>query len=132
MGNLVSQVRKAGKAGNYIYATLEALNLSRATVVITGSKQRLTNLEVMSSFLIVGERVIVDYSGGSPPFVRGTGTEIIYEERYLDVNDGAVSEPIIVEEITASICSLFSQDITKNSEMTIDFETTVEDVLGAK
>lgn len=130
MDKFISKVRKAGKAGNYVYATLEALTLSRATVVITGSNQRMTNLEVMSSDLVIGEQVVVDYSSGTPPFVRGHGTEITFEQDTLVVGFDSLTQEIIQEDIAASILSDTNQIVGKDSSNLVSFNVAAFDVGG--
>lgn len=128
MSKFVSDIRKAGKSGNYVYAILEALTLSRATVVITGSNQRMTNLEVMSSDLIIGEQVVVDYSSGVPPFVRGHGTKKTFKQDTLIVGYDAIVQEIVQEDIAASILSDSNQIVGKDSSNLITFNTTAFDI----
>ncbi len=130
MGSLIAPTRRAGKSGNFVHGTLEALTLGKATVKITGSNQRLTNLDVLSSNLAVGNKVIVDYSSGTPPFVRGHGREITWPERYLEVGFDSIASPMASDEIYASIISLEDQIVTKDTDFEIQFETMLFDETG--
>jgi len=68
--NLKRAVHKAIQAGTTLHATVEAYSLGRATVRISGTGARLSNLSTIGGELEPGDKVIVDYSAGTPPFVR--------------------------------------------------------------
>jgi hypothetical protein len=127
MGSLIGDVRTAGKSGNFIYGVLEALTNSKATVKITGSSQRLTNLDVMSSDLAVGDKVVIDYSAGIPPYVRGHGKEITYKQKQLIIGYESAEQPAASDDLFASIIDLSNQIVTKDNNYTIKFSATVFD-----
>lgn len=60
-------IRKTHQSGAWSFAILESLGGGKATVRMGGA--RLTNLPCTTRNLRVGDQVIVDYSGGTPPTV---------------------------------------------------------------
>jgi hypothetical protein len=63
-------IRQTQKSGVYIYAVVEGISLGYATVRFANGGARMTNLPVLGGAVMVGEKVVVDYSGGVPPLVR--------------------------------------------------------------
>ena len=68
-------VRKSFYQGVYVYATVEATSLGRATVRLAENGARLTSLTIIGALPRVGDRVIVDYAAGTPPAARLLGGE---------------------------------------------------------
>ncbi len=66
-------VRKSFYQGIYVYAIVEDTSLGRATVRLAENGSRLTNLTVVGALPEVGDKVIVDYSAGTPPIARLLG-----------------------------------------------------------
>ena len=66
-------VRKSFYQGVYSYAIVEAVSLGRVTVRLNENGTRLTNLTVIGALPHTGDRVIVDYSAGTPPAARLLG-----------------------------------------------------------
>jgi hypothetical protein len=58
-------------------AVVEDISLGYATVRLANRGARLTGLPVLGGAVVVGESVIVDYSGGTPPLVRPITTPYI-------------------------------------------------------
>jgi hypothetical protein len=112
MRTLDTSVKTAGKAGNFVYGVLEAITRGRAAVLITGSSQRLTGLEILSDNLHIGDRVIVDYSSGVPPFVRGHGTETIYKQKEIIIGLESILQDV-ADEVSTSVIGDNPQTITK-------------------
>lgn len=83
-------VRQTQKSGVYLPATVEEVNLGYATVRLSTDGARLTNLPVMGGMVVPGEKVIVDYSGGTPPLVRPVTTP--YEDSALDLDTVSTGE----------------------------------------
>ena len=71
--NIEKLVRKSFYQGVYMYATVEAVSLGRVVVRLTENGARLTNLSVIGALPHAGDRVIIDYSAGTPPAARLLG-----------------------------------------------------------
>lgn len=129
MGDLQRQVRRTGRSGNFVYATLENISSGQATVILTGSNQKLVNLQVLTEGLERGDRVIVDYSGGVPPIVRGIGQSVSEEESMFsdDFVDLTVMQDIEPPDISASVMASENQVIPKDTGNLVYFDTTIFD-----
>ena len=73
--NLRRQTRNIHQKGSYIYGTVENVILGLATVRLTTNGARFTNLPVVGGAVAKGQRVILDYSAGTPPVVRPVAEE---------------------------------------------------------
>jgi hypothetical protein len=102
--NFRKAVRRAIQAGSEVYAIVLEVYMNRATVRIEHTNQRLTGLMILGGDVRVGDRVIVDYSHGTPPFIRSSyisdkekeeeGVEILknkYEQELVPSMGGAGS-----------------------------------------
>lgn len=70
-------VRNIHQKGSQVYAVVEEINLGFATVRIADRGARLTSLPVVGGTVTIGQRVIVDYSAGTPPVVRPITLEAV-------------------------------------------------------
>lgn len=68
--NLRRTVRRTIQQGNSVFATVEDVHNGLVTVRLVAGGARLTSLSFLGLEVTVGQRVIVDYSSGSPPVVR--------------------------------------------------------------
>lgn len=80
-------VRNAIKRGSTVYAIVELCEFGRATVRLTDSGMRLTNLSTVGGVVVPGQKVTVDYSAGTNPVVRP-----------LFIDQGTELEPIIMDK----------------------------------
>lgn len=129
MRNLAQRVKQTGKEGNYIYGTLEAITKGRAAVLITGSSQRLTGLEILSDNLEIGQQVIVDYSSGVPPFVRGHGTAVEKERKVIEIGFESILGDVALEDVSVSVFGRGDQIISKGRTL-LWFSSEVFDEYG--
>lgn len=120
------QVKSTGKAGNFVYGILQEIRNGHGTVLITGSGQRLTNLALLSDNLEVGQTVIVDYSSGVPPFIRGHGTATSQEQKEVIVGLDSIQQDIMIEDVSASVMGRTDQ-IIGHYQTLLTFSTAVFD-----
>lgn len=119
MTDFTSQVKTTGKAGSFVYGTLQEITNGYGTVLITGSGQILTNLPILSDNLVVGQVVIVDYSSGTPPFIRGHGTVTTQEQKQIIIGLDAIQQDVMIEDVSAYIMGRTDQIISKFSTVLI-------------
>ena len=87
-------IRRAITGGNNIYAIVLGVYLNMATVQVEHTNQKMYGLSITGGDVSVGDRVILDYSHGPPPFVRSNYTTADDKpETELGIyNDGYVPE----------------------------------------
>lgn len=85
MGSVKEIIRGNFYGGLYVYAIVEEINLGLATVRLCKGGARLTQLPVIGGQVLVGERVIVDYSSNVPPVVRPIEEHPPYDDEIFDI-----------------------------------------------
>lgn len=70
MNKLRKSVRQSHRSGSKVFATVEEVHMGMATVILSGPGSRITGLSVVGSPVSPGQRVMIDYSTGTPPVVR--------------------------------------------------------------
>lgn len=102
---LKQQVKKTKTRSSQMYAIVEMATLGRATVVLLGSSQRMTNLPVYGKSVTTGDKVVVDYSSEGIPYVRvaiqyddevDQEPLVILNEALVDNNDGFMAGKVIL------------------------------------
>ena len=97
---LRQQVKQTKTRTSQVHAVVESTAIGRATVVLVGSAQRMTNLPVYGKEVSVGDEVIIDYSSQGIPFCRAPvqyeedeplETRVIANESIVDGKDGFVA-----------------------------------------
>lgn len=122
--NLREQIREAYRSGKLLNATVEAVILGQATVVLNDSGTRLTNLTVMSGNIEVGDKVLVDYSAGTPPTVRPLSDNLPpfippdIEEAGIENVVGTIAD--LTFHIIANSAQIISVDDTKEIVFDVD------------
>lgn len=67
---LARTVRNTARFGSLVYAVVEGVSLGLATVRLVGRGNRLTNLPVVGSPVVVGQNAVVEMATEGHPFVR--------------------------------------------------------------
>jgi len=69
-------IRRAITGGNNIYAIVLGVYQNMAAVQVEHTNQKMYGLSIIGGDVSVGDRVILDYSHGTPPFVRSNYTTV--------------------------------------------------------
>lgn len=113
--SLIHKVKSTKTRASQVYATVELALLGVATVRLTGSDQRMTNLPVYGRQVKTGDTVIVDYSAEGRPFVRVSiekslvtkpPTNVIVNDNTVDSDDG-----FIAGKVSLTIDTIFTDTI---------------------
>ena len=93
-------VKQTKTRASQVYATVESAVLGKATVILVGSSQRITNLPVYGKEVSAGDTVVIDYSSEGIPYCRAPiqyqedaalPTRVIVNEADVDPYDGFVA-----------------------------------------
>ena len=82
-------------SGVYAYAIVEEVILGLATVRLVKGGARLTSLPVIGGQVLIGDKVIVDYSSNIPPVVRPIDEHPYYDEEEFEF---ALALPVPVDD----------------------------------
>ncbi len=113
--NLSQKVKAAKTRASQVHATVELSLLGVATVRLTGSNQRMTNLPVYGRQVKTGDEVIIDYSSEGRPYVRvpiekslvtKPSTNVIVNDNSADSDDGFVAG-----KVSLTIDTIFTDTI---------------------
>ena len=117
-------VRQTHRSGSYVPAVVESISLGYATVRLSPSGARLTNLPVFGAAVSVGDRVYVDYTAGVQPSVRKAGT--------MDLSDLEAIDLTVAElDVTPTIIDPVEETITAGADLSFSIWSSVQQQISA-
>lgn len=123
MANLRKGVRRAIQAGNEIYAIVLEVYLNKATVRLEHTNQKLTGLMILGGDVEIGDRVIVDYSHGTPPFIRSS---YISDQEKADIELNIYKDKYISESLPPSVYGYGDSGTLPDREIAITAAVNME------